>query len=196
MKEKSQRERTPFGQRLLAARKKAGLSQEKVCAALGISQSGLSELEREANSSGYTAQLAALYGVDPYELAEGTGLRGGFDLDQLVSQARPYSDPPKLKWGDLMTADLSRPFELDVMDGAFGGDYPQGCVMRLDPARSARAGWPVLVKDRTGIFYLRDYQEGSAGRWQAVARVRGFAPLDSVDDGLEVVAVMRGVDYP
>lgn len=95
-----------------------------------------------------------------------------------------------------MGANLNQPFELQVVDGAFGGDIPPGCVMRLDPERKPRAGWPVLVKDSTGAFYLRDYQEGAGGQWQAVARVRGFAPLDSIEHGLQIVAVMKGVEWP
>lgn len=96
-----------------------------------------------------------------------------------------------------MTADLSQPFELEVIDGAFGEEIPPGSSMRLDPALSPLPGRPILVKDREGNFYLRDYQSGPGGRWKAVARVsRGFDPLDSEDHGLEVVAVMKGFDYP
>lgn len=90
----------------------------------------------------------------------------------------------------------AEPFEIDVIDGVFGADYPPGCVMRMDPARPPRAGWPVLVRDKRGKHYLRDYQQAAGERWQAVARVRGYAPLDSVDDGLQVVATMMGVDWP
>lgn len=118
------------------------------------------------------------------------------DMAQAMSESRNYSGPPIFTWEELMGADLSRPFELEVVDGAFGAEIPPGCIMRLDPLRAARAGWPVLVKDREGTFYLRDYQEGAGGRWQAVARVRGFAPLDNVDDGLQVIATMKGVDWP
>lgn len=89
-----------------------------------------------------------------------------------------------------------QPFELEVIDGAFGAEIPPGCVMRMDPQRAPRAGWPVLVKDKHGRHYLRDYQQDGGDRWQAVARARGFATMDSVDDGLEVVAVMKGVDWP
>ena len=65
------RERTAFGLRLYEARKAAGLSQKQVFAQAGIPQSTLSELETVAASSGYTAQLAALYKVDAHVLATG-----------------------------------------------------------------------------------------------------------------------------
>jgi transcriptional regulator with XRE-family HTH domain len=71
MKKKSERERTAFGARLLRAREDAGLTQMQVCDALNMKQSTLSELEIQANSSGWTAQLANLYGVDAHYLATG-----------------------------------------------------------------------------------------------------------------------------
>lgn len=115
---------------------------------------------------------------------------------QEMIHARRIVSWPKLAWETLMTADLSEPFELDVVDDALGPDIFRGCVVRLDPRRQPEAGRPILVRDRAGRFYLRDYQLGAAGRWQAVARQRGFAPLDSEADGLEIVAVMRGFDWP
>lgn len=194
------RERTAFGLRLYKARKAAGLSQQQVFAQAGIPQSTLSELETVAASSGYTAQLASLYKVDAHVLATGEAapphLHVGENLAQYVSQAQPIMSLPRMTWEDLMGANLNRPFELEVRDGAFGADFPPGCVMRLDPHRTVRPGWPCLVKDCDGRFYLRDYQADVGERWQAVARARGFQPLDSVDHGLQIVAVMKGVDWP
>lgn len=114
-----------------------------------------------------------------------------------MSQARNYPPVKTVSWRELPMLDLTKPFELEVIDGAFGEDYPAGCVMRLDPNRKPKAGWPLLAKDKRGKYYLRDYQQGAGESWKAVARVpRGFDPLDSVDDGLVVVAVMNGVMYP
>jgi len=95
-----------------------------------------------------------------------------------------------------MTADLSQPFELVVEDDALAPEIFKGCIARFDPAREPAPGRPVLVRDASGRPYLRDYQTGPAGRWQAVARARGFAPLDSEADGLQLVAVMKGFDWP
>ena len=114
-----------------------------------------------------------------------------------MSQARPIVPVPKVAWENLdMGLKPDQPFELEVIDGAFGADIPPGCIMRMDPNRPPRAGWPVLVMDKAGKHYLRDYQQGPGGRWQAVARARGFAPLDSTEDELQVIAVMKGVDWP
>lgn len=102
------RERTPFGLRLYAARKAAGLSQVQVYEKLRIPQSTLSELETVASSSGYTAQLAALYNVDAHMLATGDALpphlHARAPLAQYVSQSVPNIDPPKV-WEDVMHRD-------------------------------------------------------------------------------------------
>lgn len=59
--------------RLYEARRAAKKTQAQVCKRLGISQSNLSDLERIAESSGFTAQLAAFYECDPNYLATGVG---------------------------------------------------------------------------------------------------------------------------
>ena len=102
---------------------------------------------------------------------------------------------PEVKWEELPMADLSQPFQLVVTDDALGPVIYPGCIARFKPNGTPRPGWPVLVRDRTGTHYLRDYVAGPLGRWQAVARTHGFAPLDSEVDGLTVVAVMTGYDW-
>lgn len=95
-----------------------------------------------------------------------------------------------------MTADLSQPFELEVIDDALAPEISKGCIARFDPARAPAPGRPILVKDSAGNYYLRDFQAGPGSRWQAVARARGYAPLDSTDHGLTLIAVMKGFDWP
>lgn len=60
---------------------------------------------------------------------------GPVDLAQAMSESHNYSDPPNLQWGALMTADLNRPFELDVIDDALAPEIFRGCKVRLDPNR-------------------------------------------------------------
>lgn len=116
---------------------------------------------------------------------------------QDVSQAMPIVPLPRYMWGDLVNADLTKPFELEVSDDALGPDIFRGCIARFDPSWPPEPGWPVLVRDRDGAHYLRDYQRGIGDRWQAVPRLaRGFDKLDSQDDGLVIVAVMIGYDRP
>lgn len=73
MGRRSERERTPFGQRMLEARSTAGLTQMEVCKTLSVSQSTLSELETDANSSGRVTEFALLYGCNANWLATGEG---------------------------------------------------------------------------------------------------------------------------
>ena len=120
----------------------------------------------------------------------------GGAVAQDMSQARPIVELPRYKWEQLMTADLSQPFELVVEDDALAPEIFKGCIARFDSGRQPAPGRPVLVRDASGRHYLRDYQAGASGRWQAVARARGFAPLDSEADGLQLVAVMKGYDWP
>src|SRR4051794_26748677 len=67
----NERGRTPFGQRMHLARKRAKLTQVQVRDALSVAQSTLSELETTAHSSGRTAEFAALYNCDARWLATG-----------------------------------------------------------------------------------------------------------------------------
>jgi len=113
-----------------------------------------------------------------------------------LSQARNTESLPRVKWEELMTADLSRPFELEVIDDALAPEIFRGCVALLAPDREPEPAWPVLVRTRDGSHFLRDYEAGTSGRWRAVARARGYAPLDSEIDGLVIVAAMEGYKRP
>lgn len=189
-------------------------SQPALAKRTGIAQSTIGRILRsESNaSSEYLRKIADAYGVDVGLLhyneerfqflvrngqtrvqGEGTA-RGQVAHD--LSQLRNTLPLQRYEWEGLMGADLSQPFELEVIDDALGPDIFRGCIVRLDPKRAVEAGRPVLVRDRENRFYLRDYQVGAGGRWQAVARQRGYAPLDSEADGLELIAVMKGFDWP
>jgi transcriptional regulator with XRE-family HTH domain len=65
--------RTPFGKRMYEARLDAGYTQQDVERLVGIKQSTLSDMETIGKRSGYTSQLAALYGYNPVFLATGKG---------------------------------------------------------------------------------------------------------------------------
>lgn len=113
-----------------------------------------------------------------------------------LSHTRNTQSLPRIRWEDLMTADLSRPFELEVADDALAPEIFKGCVALLDPNRAPEPAWPVLVRDREGNHYLRDYEAGPGGRWSVVARSRGFAPMDSEAHGLTIMAAMEGYKRP
>lgn len=113
-----------------------------------------------------------------------------------LSQARNTESLPRVRWEELMSADLSQPFELEVVDDALAPEIFQGCIALLDPARPPEPAWPVLVRDRDGNHYLRDYEAGAGGRWSAVARARGYSALESESHGLTIVAAMDGYKRP
>jgi transcriptional regulator with XRE-family HTH domain len=81
--ENSNQGRTPFGERLLRARKHRGFTQKQVEMHVGIAQSNLAELELKGTGSSFTVSLALLYGVNPVWLALGKGP---------VSGGRPFPD--------------------------------------------------------------------------------------------------------
>lgn len=148
-----------------------------------------------ARASCYEALWIAK-GIGPKKALQVNDTREPVSLAHQMSQARPIVELPRLTWEQLMTADLSQPFELVVEDDALGPDISKGCIARFDPAREPAPGRPVLVRDASGQFHLRDYEAGPSGRWRAVARARGFRPLESESDGLTLVAVMKGYDWP
>lgn len=67
------KERTPFGERLYEARKHAKLTQHQLAKKAGISQSTLGELEWKGDGSSKTAQMAIACGVRSEWLATGNG---------------------------------------------------------------------------------------------------------------------------
>lgn len=185
--------------RLAAARKEAGLSQSELATRAGVSPGTIGNIEagtRDAPRD--VVEIATALGVSPMWLKRGLGpmrpQSRGAAHD--MSQSATTMPLQRVAWEQLMAADLSKPFELVVIDDSLGPDLYPGCVVRLDPNKAPQAGRPVLVRDSVGRHYLRDYQVAGSGRWQAVARQRGYAPLDSEADGLRVVATMKGFDWP
>ncbi|WP_080419736.1 helix-turn-helix domain-containing protein [Burkholderia ubonensis] len=76
--------RTPFGERLLYARKQKRLTQKQVESRIGIGQSTLAQLELNGTGSAYTVALALLYGVSPFWLA--------------LNKGQPYGGLPMPEW--------------------------------------------------------------------------------------------------
>ena len=65
--------RTPFGERLVKARKRKGLTQTQLAKLVGMGQSTLTEAEKSGQGSSFTAQIAAACDVDELWLATGEG---------------------------------------------------------------------------------------------------------------------------
>jgi DNA-binding XRE family transcriptional regulator len=69
----SDEKRSPFAQRMRAARVHAGLNQQDAAKKIGIQQGSLSELEKTATKSAHTAKAATVYKVSATWLQDGTG---------------------------------------------------------------------------------------------------------------------------
>lgn len=98
-----------------------------------------------------------------------------------------------------MTADLSRPFELEVVDDALAPHIERGSTAILDPNRKPVPGRPALIRDANGNHYLRRYKAGAGAHWKAVPSAEqadNYDALDSETHGLQIVAVMMGLVWP
>lgn len=195
-----------LGARLRHARKQRELTQEQLAELAEIGQSNISKLERGdmLQTTGIARLAHALY-VNPLWLETGDGPEPDWTSEQRtsrgvaqdLSQARPTVSLPKVAWEELkMGHTPEQPFELDVVDDALAPDIFVGCVAMMDPGRPPEPAWPVLVRDRRGDVYLRDYEAGPGSSWRAVARARGFRAMDSEGDGLTIIAAMEGYRRP
>lgn len=191
-----------YADRLRQAMEGAGMSIADLARALGVTYQAVSKVLKGTTNSLTAAnndKAAKLLGVNPGWLAIGEGLpvasEGLPSVAHAMSELSRIVQLQELTWGDLMTADLSGRFALVLRDDALAPEYPAGTSIRFDSKRAPRPGWPVLVKDAVGAFYVRDYIEGAAGRWRAEARQRGYAAFDSQTDGLQLVGVMYGADW-
>jgi SOS-response transcriptional repressor LexA len=200
---------TDFGKRLKAARAHAQLSQEQLAKRIGMAQSTLAAAESTGHGSRKTPQLAAACGVNAHWLATGEGgmlstvspfnspIRvGAVVVAQEVSPSDLMIDPPEVRWESIMQSDLPRRFKVRVQDDAMGNADGSGlragdlAIFLRDKA--PRPGATVLASTADGHLFIRRYEARTPGHWRAVAANPAYAPLDSVDDGLTVLAVLVG----
>jgi len=106
--------------------------------------------------------------------------------------------PPTIEWGDLMDSELPERFRLEVLDDSMSDLLTPGSFakfLRCKPGERPHTGRPVLVRDRDGNHYIRDFASKTPNHWRAVPRNRHYEPLDSIEDELELVAFMVGLDW-
>lgn len=110
------------------------------------------------------------------------------DMSQL-----PYTVlPTTIAWGDLMEGNLPAEFGVVIEDNSMAPDAPAGTLIYFEKRSDARSPDWVLLVDDAGHWYIRDYKERRPGHWEAHAINPDFLPLDSIRDGLRVVAVYMG----
>ena len=190
-----------YADRLQLAMNHGRVTRKALADALGISVAAVGQvLNRKTkmlDALNHT-KAALLCQVDAWWLASGDGEPPKIGQAHGMSHQQQIVTPTRMTWEDLSVLDLNRPFELVVLDDALAPEIFRGCVAQFEPVslRKPVAGRPVLVRDKDGAHYLRDFEQGPSGRFQAVARQRGFAALDSEADGLLIVATMKGVSWP
>jgi hypothetical protein len=122
----------------------------------------------------------------------GTQLRGA---EALVLSHRVESDSPLLVWAQLMFTDTEvRRFRAAMPDDSMAPRLRQGQIARFDRDLEARPGDAVLVQDDHGRMYVRMYRERRPGLWEAHCVNDAYQSLDSERDGLQLVAVLTGVE--
>lgn len=77
-----------------------------------------------------------------------------------------------------------------VPDGAVSPEFPAGLELQWSTARDPKVGGLVIVRTKHGQVAVRQYRQGKEpGRWIAAATADAFASFDSIEDGLQVLAV-------
>lgn len=154
----------------------------------GVSRDGALAAERKFGCSAQWILEGGVRGQRP--AAAGVGIR---TVAQEVSQAGWQHAPKYIAWEALMTTPLDSEFQTDVPDASMAPELPAGARILLITGVEPEPGDFVLVTDRVGNHYLREYRQLRPGSWQAHAINPAYLPLDSAKDGLTVIAVFDGV---
>lgn len=197
------RELVTFGQRVRYARTQRKIKQEQLAAAAQMRQPDISKIERgDTKETPAIARLARALGVDAQWLELGVGPEPDWaaPLDGGGAHAVSLSSletVPSTTWEQLeMTTgtELPRTFRICIEDNSMEPRVRPGAWVHFNSRETARPGDGVLVRDRTGKVHFREYRAGPPGSWQAHAENASYAPLESVRDGLQVLAVLMAVE--
>jgi transcriptional regulator with XRE-family HTH domain len=182
-----------------------GLNRRKLADALGVTYETLRKWMAGTNAPNRSRAegIANVLGVPPetfmhgveYGVTNGTPDTVGRGLAHDLSQPRSIVNPTTIEWDELMARELPETFALAVKDDAMAPLLNVGNVARFSTSRAATPGKRVLVADRDGHAYIREYRVRRGDHWQAVALNAAYEPMDSVADGLTVLAVMTGLDW-
>lgn len=207
------RELETLARRLKFAREQRGLTQPQLAAAAGMKQPDISKIENGGivKTTGI-ARLAAALEVSPLWLEMNEGPSPTWANVQHANEGHPTwqvahnlshpqqtIDPIHLEWETLVTDKLPARFMLTVVDESMSSNDAAGLSVGdraiFETTREPRPGRNVLVRDRTGSLYIREYRVRRPGHWQAVARHPAYQALDSIEDDLVIVAVQTGHLY-
>lgn len=191
-----------LGERLKEAREARKMTQTAVAKLAGVSQGTIGNLEKDRGKNPRELlAIARAVGVSPDWLLTGRGGREimhEFDPPSLGGDPhlahpmslRSFTVVPTLKWGVLMNEELPLVFKTALPDNAMAPRAPVGTVVEFTRELEPQPGDGVLLRDRDGNLYCREYRVLRAGVWEAHAENRAFNPLDPEVEGLTIVAVL------
>lgn len=96
-------------------------------------------------------------------------------------------------WESLMHGPYELQFETQVPDASMAPEIRKGATIVCVTGVQPEPGDLVVVTDRSGHHYLREYREDRNGTFEAHALNPAYLPLHSERDGLQVIAVFNGV---
>lgn len=182
-------------------------SQAALARACGISQPSVHDWFSGETKSlrAETARRAAAYlQCDPFWLANGTGSPNWqnsqhvgegvarYTLAHDVSHAQRIVLPLQIEWDTIMQGSLPDQFVLSLRDTALQPRFTSSTRLIFATGRVPQPGDVVLLRDNAGDLYVREYHLVRASHWRAAATNPAFQPMDSVADGLQVLAVAIG----
>lgn len=199
-----------YKDRLAAAMTDAKVSTRQLAKSIGISYQAVKKV-LDGDSRSFTAinnDLAAKrLNVSPTWLATGEEeaqyeqSRTPTALTLAESPKEYNTPPPTLKWEHIMQGKLPERFAIEIVDNSMELSDPPSmrigdiALFRCCRKEEVKPGDVVLVADREDNLYIRKIQSRTPSRWQAVARNSAYTVLDSVEDGLRVIAVQTGVTW-
>lgn len=119
--------------------------------------------------------------------------RHGWEPER-VFRADAASNGPQVNWGEQMSMGLPAIFCVAIPDDSMAPRVRRGDVVRFSCREVARPGDGVLVSDRDGAWFFRLYRERRPGEWEAHPLNAAYQPLDAQKDGLQVLAVLVGIE--
>lgn len=178
------------------------MTQSQLAKAAGLKQPDISKIELGLiEKTTGIVRLAEALRVAPKWLETGEGSpepnsqqvdisgRPGEGVAQTVSLSG-LTVVPSIAWGDLMTKALPSVFKVELPDNSMAPRAPMGALIEFTCGITPLAGDGVLIRDRSGHHYFREFRPGRVGVWTAYAYNEAYQPLHSEADGVEVVAVL------
>lgn len=148
----------------------------------------------------FSPRLARVLDVAPAWTAEqhpSGGTQAGEaapSVAQVLSHPMQMIDPIPIAWESKVSGDLPELFRVVAPDDAMAPGIRKGHEVILSTAElPARPDDVVLLADKDGNWMLRRYALIRPGHWLAEATGAGYRPLDSVEHGLEVLAIKMGI---